>query len=161
MVPSPASGTDSQPRLPQEGQNSLGGIASSPHCVQRMAVSRPARTSAKKSFRLTTSSVTAKQAHEDGGGVAAQRVGEAGARAVDLARSRLAAKLGHDLGDLGGAGGADRMALGLEAAGDVDGDLAAEARPALLGRGAAHARLDEAEPPRGHHLPPREGAGEL
>src|SRR5262245_8726069 len=152
MVPSPASATDSQPRLPQEAQNSLGGIASSPQSVQRMAVSRPARTSAKKSFRLTTSSVTAKQAHEHGGSVAAQCVGEAGARALDLARSRLAAELGHDLGDLGGASGADRMALGLEAAGDVDGDLAAKARPALLGRGAAHARLEEAEPLGGHDL---------
>src|SRR5215468_9100053 len=106
MVPSPPRGTDSQPRLPQEAQNSLGGIASSPHCVQRMAVSRPARTSAKKSFRLTTSSVTAEQAHEHGGSIAAQRVGEARARALDLARARLATELGHDLGDLGGPGGA-------------------------------------------------------
>src|SRR5262245_52696405 len=134
MVPPPASGTDSQPRLPQETQNSLGGMASSPHCVQRMAVSRPARTSAKKSFRLTTSSVTAEQAHEHGGSVAAQCVGEAGARALDLPRAPLAPELGHDLGDLGGAGGADRVALGLEAARDVDGDLAAKARPALLRR---------------------------
>src|SRR5687767_14228182 len=113
MVPSPASGTDSQARLPQDAQNSFGGMASSPHWVQRIPVSRPARTSAKKSFRLTTSSVTAKQAHEHGGGIAAQRVGEPGPGALHLPGAGLAAELGHDLGYLGGAGGADGMSLGL------------------------------------------------
>src|SRR5262249_3974115 len=94
-------------------------------------------------------------------GIAAQRVGEAGARALDLARARLATELGHDLGDLGGPGGADRMALGFEAAGDVDRNLATEARPALLGRWAAHARLEEAPSLGGHDLGDREAVVQL
>src|ERR1700738_2944669 len=108
-----------------------------------MPVSRPARASARKSCRWTARSVTAEQAHHDGRGVAAQCVGEAGGGAVYLARSRLAAELGDDLGDLCGAGGSDRMALGLEPAGGNDGQLGPEASPALLGGEAAGARLEE------------------
>src|SRR5262249_60939946 len=130
-----------------------GGCAGCPDWLRRLAVSRPARTSAKKSFRLTPSSVTPEQAHEQGGGIAPQRVGEAGARALDLARPRLATELGHDLGDLGGPGGADRMPLGLETAGDIDRNLAAEARPTLLGRRAAPAPLPDAPAPPGPALP--------
>src|SRR4029450_12965861 len=125
MVPSPASGTDSQARLPQDSQNSFGGIASSRHWVQRIPVSRPCRTSAKKSFRLTTSSVTAEQAHEHGGGIASERMGETGPGVLHLARAGLTAELGHDLGDLRGAGGANGVSLGLVPARHGDGERAA------------------------------------
>src|SRR5258706_12925382 len=141
MVPSPLSGTVSHARLPHAAQSSLGGMVSSPHSRQRMPVSRPARTSAKKRCSVTTSSVTAEQAHEHGGGVAAKGVSEPGPGALDLPRPRFPAQLGDDLGDLGGAGGADGMALGLEPARRIDRDLAAHAGPALLGGHAARARL--------------------
>src|SRR5215831_1410704 len=108
-------------------------MASSPHRAQRMPVSRPARASSKKCFSVITRSVTAKEADEDGGRVPAEGVSEADGRAVDLTRSRLPAKLGHDLADLGSAGGADRMSLRLEPAGGVDGDLPAETGPSFLG----------------------------
>jgi len=73
-------------------------------------------------------------------------VGEAATRALDLPRTRLAAQLRDDLADLRRAGGADRVALGLQPARRVYGDRAAQARPALLGGEAARARLEEAEP---------------
>src|SRR5712671_2252359 len=117
-----------------------------------MAVRCPARASSKKSFRWITCSVTAEQAHQDGRGVPAQRVSEPGRRPVDLPLAGLAAELGDDLGDLGRPGGADRMPLGLEAAGRVDRELASEAGPALLGREAAGAGLEEAEALGGHDL---------
>src|SRR5215813_10015805 len=107
-------------------------MASSPHLPQRIPVSRPARASSKKCFSVSTCSVTAKEAHEDGGGIASEGVSETGTGALDLARSRLAAKLGDDLRDLGRAGGADGMPLGLEPPRGIHGDLAAEARPPLL-----------------------------
>src|SRR5262245_37605183 len=121
MVPSPASGTGSHARCWQAGQNSLGGMASSPHLAQRKAVSVPSRARSKKCFSVTTGSLTAEEAHEHGGQVAAERVGQADAGPVDLPRPRLAAELGGDLGDLRGAGGADGMALGLEPARGIHG----------------------------------------
>src|SRR2546422_4003540 len=51
--------------------------------------------------------------------------------------------LGDDLGDLRRTRCADRVPLGLEAARRVDGDRAPEARPALGGRAAAGAGLEE------------------
>src|SRR5215469_11060117 len=132
ILPVPLNGTGSQPRCWHVGQNSRGGTASAPQPVQRMPVRRPARASSKKLFSVITRSVTSEKAHEDGGGVSAQRVNEPGRRAVDLARACASPKLGHDLSDLRGAGGADRMPLGLEAAGRIHRDLAAEAGPALL-----------------------------
>src|SRR5262245_35291500 len=131
-LPVPVSGTSSHCRSRQPGQSSFGGIASSPQLPQRMAVSRPARASSKKPFSVITRSVTAKETHEHRRGVAAQGVHEACPRPIDLSRARLAAELRHDLADLRRAGGADRMALGLEAAGGVDRNLAAEARPSAL-----------------------------
>src|SRR6266480_1742567 len=95
---------------------------------------------------VTADSVTTEEAHEDGGGVSAQRVREAALRALHLSRPGLAAQLGDDLADLRGAGGADGVALGLQATRRVHGNLAAEARPALLGGEPARARLEEAEP---------------
>src|SRR3990167_9249703 len=133
MVPSPLSGTGAHARCWQAGQNSFGGIASSPHLPQRMPVRRPARASSKKLFSVITRSVTAEQADQDGGGVAAQGVSEADAGAIHLAGAGLAAELGDDLADLRGARGADGMPLGLEPAGRIHRDLAAEARPPLLG----------------------------
>src|SRR6267142_2247894 len=116
MVPSPESGTASQRRAPHSGQSSLGGTASAPQPPQRMPVKAPSRARSKKRFSVTPVSVTAEEAHEHGGGVAAERVGEAATRALDLPRARLVAQLGDDLADLGRARGADRMALGLEPA---------------------------------------------
>src|SRR5512145_2487047 len=126
-------------------QNSLGGMASSPQRPQRMPVSVPSRARSKKLLRVITGSATAEQADQDGRGVAAERVGKADLGPIHLAATGLAAELGDDLHDLGGAGGPDRVALGLEAAGGVDGHLATQARPALLGGDAARARLEEAE----------------
>src|SRR5262245_62652995 len=91
-------------------------MASSPHLPQRMPVSRPARASSKKCFSVSTCSVTAEEAHENGGRVASEGVGESGTGALDLPPACLAAELGDDLRDLGSAGGADGMALGFEAA---------------------------------------------
>ena len=62
-------------------------------------------------------------------------LGEAQARAPDLSRSRLAAKLFRELGDHGCAGGADGVAFRDETARSVQGNLAA---------GSGLARLDEA-----------------
>src|SRR3990172_6961663 len=111
MVPPPASGTGAQSRSWQAGQNSFGGMASSPHLPHRMPVRRPARTSSKKCFSVSTWSATAEETHEHGGRVAAQGVRQARPRALDLARAGLAPKLGGDLGDLACAPGADRVPL--------------------------------------------------
>jgi len=54
----------------------------------------------------------------------ADDVGEADLGVWDLAVAGLAAEVGGDLIDVGGAGGADGMALGDEAAADVDWGLA-------------------------------------
>src|SRR5439155_24581283 len=59
IVPSPESGTGAHARLPQAGQNSFGGIAISPHAVQRMPVSWPSRARSKKFLRVITGSFTA------------------------------------------------------------------------------------------------------
>src|SRR5712664_1765751 len=127
-------------------------MESSLHLPQRMPVSRPARASSKKCFRVSTFSVTAEEAHEHGGGVAPERVGEARAGAFHLTRSGLSTELGDDLRDLGGARGADGMALGLETTGGIDGNLAPEARPSFLRSHAAGARLEEAQSFGGHDL---------
>src|SRR5919197_1361342 len=127
-------------------------MASPPHFPQRTPVSWPARARWKKLSSVITGSVTAEEAHEHGGGVAAEGVGETDPRLVHLARTGFAAELGGDLGDLRRARGADRVALGLEAARRVDGNRAAEARLALGGRAAAGARLEEAEAFRGDDL---------
>src|SRR5438874_9893994 len=152
MVPSPESGTASQRRAPHSGHSAFGGTASVPQPPQRIPVSSPARARSKKRPSVIPDSVTAEEAHEDGRGVAAERVGEAAPRAFDLPRAGLAAQLGHDLADLRRPRGADRVALGLQTARRVHGDLATEARPALFGGEAAGARLEEPEPFGGHDL---------
>src|SRR5207245_8870831 len=100
MVPSPESGTGSQRRAPHSGQSSLGGTARAPQPPQRIPVSAPSRACAKKRPSVTPEvslpcedSLTAEEAHEDGGGVAAEGVGEAATRALDLPRTRLTAQL--------------------------------------------------------------------
>src|SRR2546430_13499092 len=137
MLPTPASGTGVQSRSWQAGQNSFGGMASSPHLPHRIPVRRPARASSKKCFSGSTRSATAKEAHQHGGGIAAQGVRQARSRALDLARACFAPKLGGDFGNLRGSGGADRVTLGLETARRIDGNLASKARPALLSGRAA------------------------
>src|SRR5262245_26392303 len=160
-LPVPASGTSSHRRSRQLGQSSFGGIASSPQLPQRIAVSRPARASSKKPLSVITRSVTAEQTHEDRRRIAAQRVHQTGGGAVDLSWARLAAELRHDLADLRRAGGADRMALGLEATRGIDRDLAAEARPAPFRRETPGARLEEPQTLRGHDLGDREAVVQL
>src|SRR5213593_1923270 len=103
-------------------------MASSPHLPQRTPVSSPSRARWKKCCSVIVGSVTAEQAHEDGGGVAAEGVGEADTRVGRLTRARLAAELGDDLRDLRRARRTDRVPFGLEAARRVDGDGAAAAR---------------------------------
>src|SRR5262245_18769392 len=132
IVPAPDKVVVRQSRAPQAAQNSLGGLASSPHLPQRTPVSLPARTPSKNILSVIPASLTAEQAPQHGGGVAAQGMGEAHAGGVDLARRGLAAKLGDDLDNLSRPGGPDRVALGLESAGGIDGDLASEARRAFL-----------------------------
>src|ERR1700730_2503188 len=129
MRPTPASGSGVQSRSWQVGQNSFGGMASSLHLPHRIPVRRPARASSKKCFNVSTRSTTAKETHEYGGGVAAQGVRPPRSGALALARARFAPKLGGDLGDLSGAGGADRVALGLETARRGGGKLAPPAPP--------------------------------
>src|ERR1700730_18419665 len=107
-------------------------MASSPHLPQRMPVSRPSRASSKKCFSVSTRSVTAEEAHEHGGRIPSEGMRQARASALDLTRPRLTTKLGDDLGDLGGAGRADGMALGLQAAGGIDAERPAETGPAPL-----------------------------
>src|SRR5215470_1795936 len=136
-------------------------MASSPHLPQRIPVSRPARASSKKCFKVSTCSVTAEEAHDDGGRIAAEGVREPGPSALDLTGSRLPTELGDDFRDLGGAGGADGMALGLEAARGIHRDLAPEARPALLGGHPARPRLEEAQALRSHDLRDCEAVVEL
>src|SRR5207253_1095403 len=152
MAPPPAKGMGAQSRSWHAGQNSLGGMARSPHRRHRIAVSRPARASSKKCLSVTTRSATAEKADEDRGGVAAEGVRQARARALDLAQAGFATQLGDDHGDLRGARGADGMPLGLEAARRVDGELAAEAGPTLLRRETSSAGFEEAEPFRGNDL---------
>src|SRR5215470_4921996 len=123
-LPLPLRATSSQRRSWQLGQSSFGGMASWPQPSQRIAESRPSRASSKKLFSVITRSVTAKEAHQHRGSVAAEGVHEARRGAVDLSRARLAAELCDDLADLRGAGRPDGVALGLEAAGGVDDDLA-------------------------------------
>src|SRR2546425_4821850 len=168
MVPSPESGTGSQRRAPHSGQSSFGGTARAPQPPQRIPVSAPSRACAKKRPSVTPevslpweASLTAEEAQGDGGGVAAGGGGEAATRALDLPRTRLTAQLRDDLADLRRAGGADRMALGLQPARRVHGDLAAQAGPALLGGEAARARLEEAEPFGGDDLRDRETVVQL
>src|SRR5207247_10929063 len=92
-----------------------------------------------------TGSVTAEEAHEHRGGVAAEGVGESDTRLVHLARAGLAAELGDDLGDLRRARRADRVPFRFETTRGVDGDRAAEARTALLGRQYTGAGIVEDE----------------
>src|SRR5262245_32633225 len=160
-LPLPLSATSSQRRSWQLGQSSFGGMASCPQFSQRIAESRPSRASSKKPLSVITRSVTAKEAHQHRGGVPAEGVHEARRRAVDLSRPGFAAELRDDLPDLRGAGGPDGVALGLEAPGGVDDDLAAEARPSLLGGESARARLEEAEALGGHDLRDREAVVQL
>src|SRR5262245_51962938 len=160
-LPVPCRGTSSQRRSRQPGHSSFGGMASSPQLPQRIAESRPALASSKKPFSVITRSVTTEQAHQDRRGIAAERVRETDRRAVDLSRPRLAAELGDDLANLRRAGRADRMALGLEATGGIDRDLAAEARPPFLRREAAGPRLEEAEAFRRYDLRDGEAIVEL
>src|SRR6266568_932011 len=87
MAPPPAKGMGAQSRSWHAGQNSLGGMARSPHRRHRIAVSRPARASSKKCLSVTTRSATAEKADEDRGVVAAEGVRQARARALDLAQA--------------------------------------------------------------------------
>src|SRR5260370_42599353 len=121
MVPAPESGPASQRRAPPSGHRAFGGTASAPQPPQRIPVSAPSRACSKKRPSVTVGvpslcegSVTAEEAHEDGRGVAAEGVGEAAPRALDLPRAGLATQLGPDLADLRRARGADRVALGLQ-----------------------------------------------
>ena len=66
----------------------------------------------------------------DAGDAAAGALRQADARAVDLARAGAALQLPHDLDHLRDAGGAERMALGEQAAARVDRHAAAEPRGA-------------------------------
>src|SRR5262252_2539660 len=150
--PSPDRGTLSHALWWQVPQNSLGGTASVPQRAQRMPVRVPRRADSRNSPAVRVGSLTTEQAHENGGRVAAERVDQPGGRAANLARPGLATNLGNDLRYLGGAGGPDRMALGLETAGGIDRNLATEARPAFLGRQPARPRLEEPEPLCGHDL---------
>src|SRR3989475_12691422 len=100
MVPSPPSGTGCQARSWQAGQNCLGGMASSPHLPQRTPVSSPSRARWKNCCSVMTGSVTAEQAHEDGGGVAAEGGGEADTRVAHLTGARLPAAPGDELPQL-------------------------------------------------------------
>src|SRR2546425_433339 len=161
MVPSPESASGFQSRWPQASQNSLGGISRLPQRPHLMAVSRPSRAVSKNFLSVTAVSVTAEQAHENRGRVAAEGVGEAHLGAIDLALTSLTAKLGHDLDDLRGAGRADRVSLGLQAPRRIDGNLAAEARPAFLGGDAASPRLEQPEAFRRHDLGDGEAVVEL
>src|SRR3989304_8676844 len=70
---------------------------------------------------------------DEGAAVPAEGVRQAypGVRHL-AARLHLSAELVDDLEDLAGAGRADGVALGLEPAGGVDGDLAADIGEALL-----------------------------
>src|SRR5215831_10161722 len=152
MVPSPLSGTGCHARSLQDGQNSFGGMARAPQRWHRIPTSSPVLAFSKKARCEIAASLTAEQGNQHGGGVAAQRVGQPDAGAVYLARAGVLAELGDDLGDLRGAGGADWMAFGFEPAGRIHRHLAADTRPALLGRDAAGTRLEEAEPFGGHDL---------
>src|SRR5215467_10545862 len=137
-------------------------MASAPHLPQRTAVSVPSRARSKKFLSVITGGlVTTEDADEDGREVAAERMGQAEPRALDLAGPSLAAQLRGDLGDLGRAGRADGMALRLQPARRIDGQLAAERRPSLLRGEAAGAWLEEAEPFRGHDLGDREAVVQL
>src|SRR5438876_5612507 len=79
------------------------------------------------------------------GGAEADDVGEADRGALDLTIAGLAPQVGGDLVDVGGAGGADRVALGDEAAADVDGGLAVAPRRAGVDEGARPTRLAQPE----------------
>src|SRR5512132_1043498 len=127
MVPSPESVVGSQARSEHSGQNSRGGMASAPQRPQRTAASSPAPAFSKNCFWVSMGSVSPEQRDEHGGGVAAERVGESDTRAIHLASAGVVAQLRDDLRDLRGAGGADRMALGLEPARGIHGHLAAHA----------------------------------
>ena len=81
--------------------------------------------------------------------------------AIHLTGARLASELTDDLCDLSGSGRADRVALGLEPAGGVDGDFPAQAGPPLLRGDAAGARLEKAEPFGGDDLGDRESVVKL
>src|SRR5262245_417206 len=63
-------------------------------------------------------------------------VTEADASALDLASAAPAAHLLDQLVDLAQAGGAERLALGKEAPGDVDGDASAERGGAAAQQGS-------------------------
>src|SRR5262249_54460671 len=160
-LPLPVSGAGSHARRWHAGQNSFGGTARVPQEAQRMAVSRPARASSKKLCSVITRSITAEQADENGGGVPTECVNEPRPRALYLPRSRGAAQLSDDFGDLRRAGRADGMPLRLETAGRIDGDLAAQAGHAFFRRAGTAAGLEESETFRGHDLGDGEAVVEL
>src|SRR5579871_4033626 len=84
--------------------------------------------------------------HVDGaGGAHAHHVGEAEPRALDLAGAGFAAQVRGDLVDVGDAGGAQRVALGEQAAGYVHGDAPAERRVAGVDQLAGFALGAKAE----------------
>src|SRR5215475_1656532 len=71
--------------------------------------------------------------HVDGARRAeADHVRQPDLRALDLARARAAAQILRDLEDVGDAGGAERMPLGEQTAGDVHWDAAAPLDLALV-----------------------------
>src|SRR5258706_12293570 len=107
MVPSPESVVGCQERSAHSGQNSRGGMARARQGPRRTAWSSPAPAFSKNCFCVSIASLTPEQRDEHGGGVAAERVGEADARAIHLAPAGVVAELRDDLGDLRSAGGAD------------------------------------------------------
>src|SRR5215470_882184 len=100
MVPSPERAAGCQARAEHSGQNSRGGMARAPQRPQRTAASSPPAAFSKNCFCVSIASLTAEQRNQNGRRVAAERVGEADAGAVDLARAGVVAKLRDDLGDL-------------------------------------------------------------
>src|SRR5438445_12219893 len=100
MAPPPAKGMGAQSRSWHAGQNSLGGMARSPHRRHRIAVSRPARASSKKCLSVTTRSATAEKADEDRGGVAAESARHTRARTLVVTHHGFDTPLREDHGYL-------------------------------------------------------------
>src|SRR5579883_2306391 len=96
-------------------------------------------------FRSRDSSCRPQYAHNAGGSRSAEILCQADFIARDLALARLAADLQRYIANLPHAGGAHRMAFGLEPAAGVDREFAVEAGLACQCVRAAFTLLDEAE----------------
>ena len=113
----------------EEARNRIGDVEQAYLTCARAATSPPARPSSPPSRTAgrassRPSSVGREDVDGHRGGVAlepaAAVLGEGDAGALDLALAGLAAQLPGRLADLGDAGGADRVALGEQAAAGVD-----------------------------------------